>query len=76
MLQADLKELDLPNTNPKVVKRLTAAVQSVNKAHTLTEKAKELSTCSLGRLLTGTLETSRRTSACRSWTAPESPRPG
>jgi hypothetical protein len=44
VLQADLKELDLTNTNPKVVKRLTAAVQSVNKAHALTEKAKELST--------------------------------
>ena len=44
VLEADLKELDLPNTNPKVVKRLTAVVQAVNKAYTLTEKAKELST--------------------------------
>ena len=33
-------------------------------------------TCSMGSLLTGTPETSRRTSACRSWIALESPRPG
>ena len=43
---------------------------SLRKGHT------DLLRCSVGGLLTGTRETSHRTSACRSWIAPRSPRPG